>query len=132
MKKSLSVLFVLFLLGFSSTSSAEFRHFNEWTKKEKSVFLAYTTVSWIDHSQTQWALNHPCECYTESNTLVYGSNPHKDKSLIINSIAISSMYWAVGTFEPDATVVFLGTATAVRFGVVINNDQLGASWQVAF
>lgn len=131
MKKALSLCFIL-LLGFSSNSQAEFRHFNEWTKKEKGVFLAYTTVAWIDHRQTQWALDHPCECYSESNTLVYGSNPSRDKSLIINAVALSAIYWTVGTFEPDASVPVLGTATLVRFGVVISNDNIGASWQVAF
>jgi len=96
------------------------------------VFLAYTTVAWIDHRQTQWALDHPCECYRESNTLIYGSDPSRDKSLIINAIALSAVYWAVGTFEPDTSVPVLGTAALVRFGVVISNDNIGASWQVAF
>ena len=119
-------------MGFSSTSHAEFRHFNDWTKKEKGVFLAYTTVSWIDHRQTRWALDHPCQCYKESNELVYGSDPHRDKSLIINTIALSAVYWGIGTFEPDVAVPAIGTAAVVRFGVVVTNDQLGASWQVAF
>lgn len=132
MKRSLGVLLVSFLLGFSSASHAEFRHFNDWTKKEKTVFIAYGTASWIDHRQTQWALDHPCQCYKESNKLVYGSDPHRDKSLIINTIALSTVYWAIGTFEPDVTVPVLGTAVVFRFGVVVSNDQLGASWQVAF
>ena len=132
MKRSLGVLLVSFLLGFSSASHAEFRHFNDWTKKEKTVFIAYGTAAWIDHRQTQWALDHPCQCYKESNKLVYGSDPHRDKSLIINTIALSTVYWAIGTFEPDVTVPVLGTAVVFRFGVVVSNDQLGASWQVAF
>jgi hypothetical protein len=119
-------------MGFSSATQAEFRHFNNWTKKEKTVFIAYGTASWIDHKQTQWALDNPCQCYKESNKLVYGSDPHRDKSLIVNTIALSTVYWAIGTFEPDVTVPVVGTAAVFRFGVVVSNDQLGASWQVAF
>lgn len=131
MKKALSLCFIL-LLGFSSNSQAEFRHFNEWTKKEKGAFIAYTTVTWIDHKQTQWALNNPCECYKESNTLLYGSDPSEDKSLLINTILLSSIYWTVGTFEPDASVSVIGTGALIRLGAVVSNDQIGVSWQVAF
>ena len=115
MRLLLNTLVVLSLMGFSSATQAEFRHFNNWTKKEKTVFIAYGTAS-----------------YKESNKLVYGSDPHRDKSLIINTIALSTVYWAIGTFEPDVTVPVVGTAAVFRFGVVVSNDQLGASWQVAF
>lgn len=132
MRLLLNTLVILSLMGFSSTTQAEFRHFNNWTKKEKTVFIAYGTASWIDHRQTQWALDHPCQCYRESNKLVYGSDPHRDQSLIINGIALSAIYWAIGTFEPDIAVPAVGTAAVFRFGVVVSNDHLGASWQVAF
>ena len=66
------LLIILFLIP--STAFAEFRHFNDWSTKEKALFVSYGTVAYIDHKQTRWALAHPCDCYREANPL-YGSNP---------------------------------------------------------
>ena len=114
-----------------STAFAEFRHFNEWSNKEKALFISYGTVAYIDHRQTRWALSHPCECYVEANP-VYGSNPHRDKSIAINLAAAGFIYWAVGTFEEDALNPYLFGATLGRTAVVIHNDSIGIDWRVAF
>lgn len=117
------------LLFFSTAASAEFRHFDDWTKKEKTLFLSYAAASYIDHRQTRVGLRNG---YTEGNKFVYGSNPHRDKSIIINSLVLTGVYTLVGKHGPgDFDTVLLGGNIA-RWGAVIHNDSIGVSWRVAF
>lgn len=125
--KKLSIILCL----IPSTTLAEFRHFDDWSDKEKALFLTYGTVAYIDHRQTRLALNDPCNCYTEANPL-YGSNPHKDKSIAINLAAAGLIYWAVGSFPEDELNPYLLGATLGRTAVVIHNDSIGISWTRAF
>jgi hypothetical protein len=114
-----------------NTAFAEFRHFNDWSTKEKALFVTYGTVAYIDHRQTRVALSDPCNCYEEANPL-YGNNPHKDKSIAINLAATGLIYWAIGTFPEDDMNPYLLGATLGRTAVVIHNDSIGIDWRVAF
>ena len=125
--KKLSIILCL----IPSTSLAEFRHFDDWSDKEKALFLTYSTVAYIDHRQTRSALAHPCGCYREANAL-YGSNPHKDKSIAINLAALGIIYGAVGSLPKDKLNNYLLGATLGRTAVVIHNDSIGISWTRAF
>ena len=118
-------------LILSGSVNAEFRHFNDWSKKEKALFLTYGTVAYIDHRQTRVALSDPCNCYQEANPL-YGTNPHEDKSIAINLAAMGLVYYAVGSFEKDQVTPYLLGATVGRTAVVIHNDSIGIDWRVAF
>ena len=124
------ILLVL-LLSMSSLAHAEFRHFKDWTAKEKASFGTYSTLAYIDMQQTRYALKHPCECYAEGN-FIFGSDPHIDRIYLGNIIAMSMMYYVVGASEPDASTSKLWLLSAVRLGVVVNNEQAGISWTVAF
>ena len=126
MKKLLALLFL-----FSSPALAEFRHFDDWSDKEKALFLSYTTVAYIDHRQTRVALADPCNCYSEANPL-YGSNPHRDKSIAINLAVLGGIYYIVGKVPEDKANYALLGATLARTAVVIHNDNIGVSWRVAF
>jgi hypothetical protein len=117
------------LIFFSSSASAEFRHFDEWTKTEKALFTSYVAASYIDHRQTRVGLRNG---YTEGNKLIYGSNPHRDKSIIINSIIIGGVYTLIGKHEPGAFDTVLLGGSVARWGAVIHNDSIGVSWKVAF
>lgn len=119
---------ILFLIP--SPAFAEFRHFDDWSSKEKSLFLGYSTIAYIDHRQTRAALADPCNCYTESNP-VYG-NAHRDKSIAINFAVLGAMYWAVGSVPEDKVNYALLGATLARTAVVIHNDSIGISWKAAF
>ena len=123
------ILLTAFLISLSSLAQAEFRHFNEWTNREKTLFTSYAVASYIDHRQTRVGLRNG---FHESNSLIYGSNPHRDKSIIINSLILSGTYYLVGTFEPDDFNAVLLGGNIARWGVVIHNDSLGVSWRVAF
>ena len=125
--KKLSIILCL----IPSTALAEFRHFDDWSDKEKALFLTYGTVAYIDHRQTRIASNDPCNCYTEANPL-YGSNPHKDKSMAINLAALGIIYGAVGSFPEDKLNPYLLGATLGRTAVIIHNDSIGISWTRAF
>ena len=111
-----------------SLAHAEFRHFNDWTKKEKSLFTSYAVASYIDHRQTRVGLRNG---YVEKNPL-YGSNPHRDKSIAINTLVLGGAYYLVGSFEPDDFNAALLGGNIARWGVVLHNNSVGVSWQVAF
>jgi len=114
-----------------STAFAEFRHFNDWSTKEKAWFVGYQTASWIDYTQTRWALTHPCNCWHEENPL-YGKHPHPDKVLLGNVASAIGAYLYVGYHPKDDKVWFLQGAMALRTAVVIHNDSIGIDWRVAF
>jgi len=115
----------------ASSANAEFRHFNDWSDKEKALFLTYGTVAYIDHRQTRVALADPCNCYREANVL-YGSTPHRDKSIAINLAAMGVLYWGVGSLPEDKVNPYLLGATLGRTAVVVHNDSIGISWTRAF
>ena len=111
-----------------SIALAEFRHFNEWSNKEKALFLTYGTVAYIDHRQTRIGLRNG---YTEKNP-IYGNNPHRDKSIAINMAVMGIIYWGVGSLPEDKGNLYLLGATLGRTAVVIHNDSVGVSWTKAF
>lgn len=123
---------LLFLILACFSTAGEMRHFGDWTKKEQLLLSGYIAAAYIDHKQTQWAMNNPCECYKEANSLVYGNSPSKDKSLLINGIVIAGMYYMVGKYPPDAMNTSLIIGNVGRWGVVAHNDSIGVSVSVAF
>jgi len=114
---------------FSPLASAEFRHFDEWTDKEKALAIGYVAGSYIDHRQTRVGLRNG---YTEGNKLIYGSNPHRDKSILVNAAFMAIGYAAVGYHKPDELNPLLLGGNVARWGAVIHNDSIGVSWKVAF
>lgn len=119
---------ILFLIP--SPAFAEFRHFDDWSSKEKALFLSYTTVAYIDHRQTRSALSDPCNCFTEQNP-VYGQ-AHRDKSIAINLAVLGGIYYVVGKVPEDKANYALLGGTLLRGAVVIHNDSIGISWTRAF
>lgn len=114
-----------------STAFAEFRHFDEWSTKEKAWFAGYQTASWIDYSQTKWFLTRPCECWYEQNPF-YGRYPHPDKILLGTVVSALGTYLYVGYHPKDDKLRFLQTAAVFRAAVVVHNDSVGVDWRVAF
>ena len=123
------LLIIPFLIP--SIALAEFRHFNEWSTKEKAWFVGYQTFSWIDYAQTEYALTHPCDCYWEANP-IYGRNPHPDKILLGNVLAAAAVYWDVGRKPENKRLWVLQAAAVSRVAVVYHNDSIGIDWRVAF
>lgn len=110
-----------------SVATAEFRHFKDWSNKEKGLFLAYNTAAYIDHRQTRVALRNG---YTERNP-IYGQ-AHRDKSAAINLLISSGIYYAVGRYGENELTTHLTSLLVTRTAVVIHNDSIGISWKVAF
>lgn len=119
------------LIFFCSAASAEFRHFNDWTKKEKVSFAAYNTLTYMDYSQTKRALSHPCGCYVEANP-IFGKDPHPDRLAIANVLASAYLYRYLGNEDPDGGLPALWIVSGMRVSAIIHNDQVGISWKVAF
>jgi hypothetical protein len=125
--KHFKKLSIILCLIPSSYAHAEFRHFNEWSTKEKSLFLAYNTAAYIDHRQTRVGLRNG---YREMNPL-YG-HAHRDKSAAINLLISGTAYYLVGSYEEDALQYPLLALALSRTAVVVHNDSVGISWRVAF
>jgi len=121
-------LLTILLLTASPLASAEFRHFSDWTKKEKTLYTSYAVASYIDHRQTRVGLRNG---YHEANP-IFGNDPHRDKSILINSLVLAGTYYMVGYFRPDETNAVLLGGNIARWGVVLHNDSIGVSWKVAF
>ena len=124
-------IITLVLLCLASNVQAEFRHFTDWTTKEKSLYLAYNTVSYIDYKQTTYALNNPCNCYEEANPL-FGHDPSNAKLRNIQLLISGSMYYMIGKNDPDFMNTTVLGVTVTRSLVVWHNGQVGVSWKVAF
>ena len=124
-------LWITPFLILSGSVNAEYRHFNDWSNKEKALFLSYGTIAYIDHRQTRVALADPCDCYREANP-IYGGNASRDKSIAINLAAMGLIYYAVGNLEEDKVNPYLFGAAVGRTAVVIHNDSIGIDWRVAF
>lgn len=127
-KKLWTILCLTAASLFSPLASAEFRHFDEWTDKEKALAISYTAASYIDHRQTRVGLR---QGYKEANP-IYGSNPHRDKSILINTAFMAIGYAAIGYHKPDELNHLLLGGNVTRWGAVIHNDSIGVSWKVAF
>jgi len=134
-RKRLITLFltvkITLLLCLSSTAQAEFRHWDEWTEKEKWAFTAFNTIQYIDLQQTRYALSHPCKCYSEGNPL-FGDRPHVDKVYLYSAVTTAIVYYGLGISEPNEQLKLMWGVNAVRLGTVIHNNHIGVSWKVAF
>lgn len=127
LKKHFKKLLIILCLT-PSVANAEFRHFDEWTKKEKTLYTSYVVASYIDHRQTRVGLRNG---YREANP-IFGDNPHRDKSILINSLILAGTYYVVGAYEPDDWNTVLLGGNIARWGVVLHNDSIGVSWKTAF
>ena len=125
-----SVLVIACLL-FSQQTLAEFRHFGDWTTKEKSLYTAYNVLSYVDYQQTIAALKHPCGCYREANPL-FGDHPSKDKLILTHAAVAGMLYWSIGKNPQDRLNRTMRAGIAVRSYVVDHNNEVGLSWKVAF
>ena len=122
---------LIILCLISSPAHSEFRHFNDWTTKEKALYSGHTLISYIDYSQTKSALSDPCDCYSEGDP-IFGSQPHADNLLATNILISAYAYYRVGSRPPDDFNKIMAVATGLRTAIVINNDRVGISWSVGF
>lgn len=130
--RTVKILLTVLLLGLTTTVHAnEFRHWNEWTNKERISYATYNTLMYIDVSQTKTAFEDPCNCYMEGNP-VFGKDPHIDNIILFNVLASSYLYWYVGSREEDSSNKIIWGLSALRVGVIAHNDQVGISWRAAF
>ena len=127
----LSRISLLCLLLFCAPTYADFRHINKWTTKEKTAFITYGSLVYVDIQQTRWALDHPCGCYAEGNPLL-GSDPHTDKLYALSALSVVAVYTMIGANQPNKSLDPTWALSVVRLGVIIRNDRVGVSWQVAF
>jgi len=122
---------LIILCLIANPAQAEFRHFNNWADSEKRAFLLYSALSYIDYSQTKYALKDPCNCYVEGNPL-WGKTPHPDKMLLGNILISGLVYTTIGKGEPEHFNSMLVAGSVLRASVIYHNQKVGIHWSVAF
>ena len=125
------IKFYILFLCIPVAQAGEFRHFSEWTNKEKAEFATYTSLSIIDYKQTEWALDQNRKQgiyqYTELNPLL-GSNPSDEKLMVATALQVAYYYWMIGADSEDKKYLRFvrGFASGIRVMAVIHNDGIGA------
>ena len=121
------ILLIIILSLVSLSTEAE--TITERLKKLPPEEWVYQALTVVDVAQTMRALDHPCGCYYEANSL-YGKNP-SDFQLVATSLAFNAAHAylvlrMVETGQPEwliKTVTY--TSIAVRAGVVYHNFSIG-------
>jgi len=122
----IKLLLLCLLLNSPALIAGEFRHFNEWTNKEKAELLAYSSLAYLDYRQTAWAieqrdsLGNPL--FSERNP-AFGRYPEKNELIATQIIATGFYYYLVGkNYDP----LIRGSILGIRLAAVIHNDSIGA------
>lgn len=123
---------------FSSMANAgEFRHFSEWTPEQKAEFLLFTGVSYIDYSQTTWAMKQKD---TDGNRIYYelnpilGKHPSNESVALLSVIAVGYYYYLIGIDSVDKNSSIMGRTAmfSIKVAAVLHNDSVGISFSTAW
>ena len=131
------LLAALCLCLAADTAIAEFRHFSDWTTEEKAWFTTYAASSYIDYRQTSWALNqrdvNGKYLFEEANPLL-GKRPSSGKIAAFKLLGVAGLYYGIGEmgFSDKEFAWAAKAAVLVQAGVVVHNDSIGVSINVAF
>ena len=121
------ILLIIILSLVSLSTEAE--TITERLKKLPPEEWVYQALTVVDVAQTMRALDHPCGCYYEQNSL-YGKNP-SDFQLVATSLAFNAAhaYLVLRMVETGQPEWLIKTVTygsiAVRAGVVYHNFSIG-------
>ena len=120
MGKSISKLILLFLFLFPTNALSEFRHYNDWTTREKLEFASYALVNYTDYAQTEYCFREIPTC-KEINPIL-GKNP--SDGLLVGAFLASqlSYYYLIGSSSEHRKWIF-----AFKIAIVVSNDINGVS-----
>ena len=120
------------LLCCGTAQTGEFRHFSDWTNKEKAEFLVYTGLTYTDYRQTTWAIKQKNSDwnfkFVELNPIL-GKRPSNESVGALLAAGAIWYYYLIGKdTEPfdtndGARVIFM----SVRIAAVAHNDMIGIS-----
>jgi hypothetical protein len=114
---------LILLLGGTSSVASEFRHWTDWTQREKIEFATFTALNYTDFAQTNVCLKQYPKC-KEANPL-YGTNPNPEwlvAGFLVNQIGY---YWLIGISEYSDSSKYRPYLLATKIMIVVNNDRQG-------
>jgi len=120
---------ILMAVLLLTTLSAEAETITERLKKLPPEMWVYQALTVVDVAQTMSALDDPCKCYYEQNSL-YGKNP-SDFQIVATTLAFNAAhaYLVLRMVETGQPEWLIKTVTygsiAVRAGVVYHNFSIG-------
>ena len=100
----------------------------EWSESEKEIYAFYTGVVVLDGLQSYSAMQDPCKCFREANSL-YGDSISDGEIVLSTIVSLAGMHWMI---EQDAPEWLLWSISGMRAAVVVNNHVVGARIEYAF
>jgi hypothetical protein len=126
------LIFIFMLLFCEVAQTGEFRHFSDWTNKERAEFLVYAGLTYTDYRQTTWAIKQRKSDgnfqFVELNP-VLGKRPSNESVGALLAVGAIWYYYLIGKdTEPfdtndKARVIFM----SVRIAAVAHNHMIGIS-----
>ena len=121
--KKLAIGLMTFLLCFSNAVNSK-----EWSEREKQIYYFYAGAVIADSLQSYSAMRDPCQCFREANP-VFGKRISDEEILASTILSLWGMHLMI---EKDAPEWALWGISAARWGVVINNHEVGARIHLDF
>lgn len=119
------------LLVCGTAQAGEFRHFSDWTNKERAEFLVYAGLTYTDYRQTTWALKQKNSDgdfkFVELNPIL-GKRPSNGSVGALLTVSAICYYYLIGKDSNPhdtnkARVIFM----SLRIAAVAHNDMIGIS-----
>jgi hypothetical protein len=112
---------VILILSLNSQAKWE-----DWNDKDKTLFKMYVVGSTLDYMQSKEMLKKPG--MVERNPFL-GSHPSSDRLLAQKTLSVGIVYWAANNvkYKKDRRLGLL-LANGIQWGVVIHNEQVGATF----
>jgi hypothetical protein len=111
---------VILILSLNSQAKWE-----DWNTTDKRLFKAYIAATTLDYMQTKNALdNH----YIEGNPFL-GKYPSSDRILLQKTLSAGIIYWSSNKLNEKNRRRGLIIANGIQWGVVINNENIGATFK---
>ena len=118
----MSSLIKAVILILSLNSQAKWEH---WNTTDKNLYKTYLIASTLDYVQTKNALdNH----YIEGNPFL-GKYPSSDRILLQKTLSASLLYWSFYNLDEKNRRRGLIIANGIQWGVVIHNENIGATFR---
>ena len=125
-------MFIFMLLFCGVAQTGEFRHFSDWTNKERAEFLVYAGLTYTDYRQTTWAIKQKNSDgnfkFVELNPIL-GKRPSNESVGALLTVGAIWYYYLMGkdTKPHDTTdkarIIFM----SIRIAAVAHNDMIGIS-----
>ena len=114
---------VILILSLNSQAKWE-----DWNTTDKNLYKAYLIGSTLDYMQTKNALdNH----YVEGNPFL-GTRPSADRILIQKTLSAGLLYWSFYNLDEKKRRRGLIIANGIQWGVVIHNENIGATFRYSW